>query len=221
MDWLAGKGSGGWIRRTLPPCPHWEIGTTSHGGKHEQGQGLQALWNTTLEAVDLSYAQRKTSKIHSAKSTDFLIPDFCFKNACLCVYNIEKGRIQTFSASSLSKMRFYFFSFILLCTDFLFLPKRKDIIFELIIFNFQRTKAKKLLQSQVLNERSAGKGPAQGRQCGPLHKERMPEVAQGLLGGGREREGTFIKENGQNICHLATLSYNIFFNPHNNPAGFI
>lgn len=170
VDWLAGKGSSGWIRKTLPPCPHWEIGTTSHGGKHEQGQGLQALWNTTLEAVDLSYAQRKTSKIHSAKSTDFLIPDFCFKNACLCVYNIEKGRIQTFSASFLSKMRF-FFSFILLCTDFLFLPKRKDIIFELIIFNFQRTKAKKLLQSQVLNERSAGKGPAQGRQCGPLHKD--------------------------------------------------
>lgn len=120
--------------------------------------------------MDLSYAQRKTSKIHSAKSTDFLIPDFCFKNACLCVYNIEKGRIQTFSASFLSKMRFFFplYSFVLI---FFFLPKRKDIIFELIIFNFQRTKAKKLLQSQVLNERSAGKGPAQGRQCGPLHKD--------------------------------------------------
>lgn len=64
-------------------------------------------------------------------------------------------------------------------------------------------------------------GRAQHRAASVGHSTRMPEVAQGLLGGGREREGTFIKENGQNICHLATLSYNIFFNPHNNPAGFI
>lgn len=148
----------------------------------------------------------------------FLSPIFVLKMRVCVFITLRKVESKPLVPVSSVKWDFFFplYSFVLI---FFFCQKRKDIIFELIIFNFQRTKAKKLLQSQVLNERSTGKGPAQGRQCGPLHKDAWGST--GAVGGGQEREGTFIKENGQNICHLATLSYNIFFNPHNNTAVFI
>lgn len=47
----------------------------------------------------------------------------------------------------------------------------------------------------------------------------FPRQQEELLGCDRVREGVFIKkEKGKNICCLAILSHNIFFNPHTHPT---